>query len=179
MSLLYFWLMFLRLEVLNTAIELVHCPIMLTENYPWPSWDTFRHLIIFQKAQSHISMVFGLVSQIPQLLVTQKIFSGYTWHQLVRTCTSPYKYRTRYRIFDLFLSSPRAWLQRCFFFKFTMSTRLNQPATASSLTDTLKEIQESMRTLREDVNRLKASGSGPPSQEQSTTMPRINDQDPA
>ena len=30
-----------------------------------------------------------------------KNFSGYTWHQSVRTCTSPYKYRTRYRIFDL------------------------------------------------------------------------------
>ena len=29
--------------------------------------------IIFQKAQSYISMVFGLVSQIPHLLVVQKV----------------------------------------------------------------------------------------------------------
>ena len=66
-----------------------------------------------------------------------------------------------------------------FFSKFTMFTGLDQLATASSLTDTLKEIQESMRMLREDVNRLKASGSGPPSREQSTTTPQNNDQDPA
>ena len=66
-----------------------------------------------------------------------------------------------------------------FFSKFTMSTRLDQLATASSLTDTLKEIQESMGVLCEDVNCLKASSSGPPSREQSTTMPRNNDQDPA
>ena len=31
-------------------------------------------MIIFQKAQSHISMVFDLVSQIPQLLVARKKF---------------------------------------------------------------------------------------------------------
>ena len=124
-------------------------------------------------------MVFGLVSQIPQLLVARKKFSGYTWHQSACTCTSPYKYRTPYRIFDLFLSSPHAWLQRCFLSKFTMSTGLDQLATASSLTDTLKEIQEGVQTLRENVNRLKASGLGPPSQEQSTTTPRNNDQDPA
>ena len=66
-----------------------------------------------------------------------------------------------------------------FFSKFTMSTGLDQLAMASSLTDTLKEIQESMRVLREDVNYLKASGLGPPSRKQSTTTPRNNDQDPA
>ena len=50
-----------------------------------------------------------------------------------------------------------------------MSTGLDQLATASSLTDTLKEIQESMQVLREDINHLKPSGLGPPSQEQYTT----------
>ena len=45
MSLLYFGFKFLRLKVHNTAIELVRRPIVLTENYPWPGWDTFRTLI--------------------------------------------------------------------------------------------------------------------------------------
>ena len=35
----------MRLKVHNTAIELVRRPIVLTENYPWPGWDTFRTLI--------------------------------------------------------------------------------------------------------------------------------------
>ena len=66
---------------------------------------------------------------------------------------------------------------------FTLSTGLDQLATASSLADTLKEIQEGMETLREDVNRLKASSSASPSREPTTTTTttttsRNNEQEP-
>ena len=67
---------------------------------------------------------------------------------------------------------------------FTLSTGLDQLATASSLADSLKEIQEGMKTLHEDVNRLKASSSAPPSREPTTTttttttISRNNEQEP-
>ena len=132
---------------------------------------------ISEGSVSHINGVWPSFSNSTALGHT-KFFSGCTWHQLVRTCTSPYKYQTRYCIFDLFLSSPCAWLQRCFFFKFT-DYRIRSTGHGLLTNRYIEEIQESMRTLREDVNRLKGSGSEPPSREQYTTMPRNNDQDPA
>lgn len=40
-----FWIDVFEAKLLNTAIELVSRPIVLTENYPLPRWDTFWHLI--------------------------------------------------------------------------------------------------------------------------------------
>lgn len=58
-----------------------------------------------------------------------------------------------------------------------MSNGLDHLATASSLMDTLKEMQEGMRAFREDINCLKTNA--PPSQESSVVTPRNSDQDPA
>ena len=75
----------------------------------------------------------------------------------VRTHTYPYKYRTRYRIFSLFLSSPRAWYRASRCFLKMADNSLDRLAEASSLMDTLRSIQREMKVLREDVNRLKTN----------------------
>ena len=132
---------------------------------------------IFQKAQSHISMVCGLVSQIPQVLVAQKHFQG---TRGTNQCTRvPAHISTRHAtVYSTFFSARHVLGCNAVFLEVHYVYQ-DQLATASSLTDTLKEIQESMRTFHEDINCLKASGSGPPSWEQSTTTPRNNDQHPA
>ena len=78
------------------------------------------------------------------------------------TCTRPYKYRTRYRIFNLFLSSPRVWMFRLNLIMSSPSNNgLNRLVEASSLTDTLRGIQQDLRSLWEDVNCLKENDSTP------------------
>ena len=52
-----------------------------------------------------------------------------------------------------------------------MSNGLDQLVTASSQTDTLKELQEGMQALREDVNRLKTNGPTLPPRELYIVMP--------
>ena len=56
--------------------------------------------------------------------------------------------------------------------------RLDQLATASSLVDTLKELQEVMQGIREDVNRLKTNGPTLPPWEMSAVTLHSSNQDP-
>ena len=91
--------------------------------------------------------------------------------------THLHEYRTRYRIFDLFLSSPRAWLYVLAVKQTNMSSGLDQLTSASSISDTLRDIQEELRSLRKDINRLKANGPTPPPREPAL-IPRSGDQDP-
>ena len=58
-----------------------------------------------------------------------------------------------------------------------MSSGLDQLASASSISDTLRDIQEELRSLRGDVNRLKANGPTPPPREPAV-IPWSGDQDP-
>ena len=67
-----------------------------------------------------------------------------------------HKYRTHYRIFDLFLSSPHAWLRQFEqSFVIMLNTGLDQLALVLSFTEALKEICQEIKALREDVNQWK------------------------
>ena len=123
-------------------------------------------------------MVFDLVSKILQLLVVRKKYfrvhiASYTAHAY----NHPYEYRTCYCIFDLFLSLPSAWLYAFAVEQMNTPSGLDQLVTASSMSDTLREIQKELRLLRGDVNRLKANGPTPPPREPAV-IPRSGDQDP-
>ena len=86
--------------------------------------------------------------------------------------TNPYEYQTCYRIFTL------SQLVMCLVVTFallkSMCNSVNQLVTASSLTDTLKELQERMRALHEDINRLKTNA--PPPRKSPIVMMRNSDQ---